>query len=72
MRKSTDPNASLIPVNSRDEIPAFANEEEERAFWDTHCFGEELLRGFKRRGPATRPSAEYVASRAQRKSTQTD
>jgi hypothetical protein len=64
--------ASLLPVNSRDEIPAFANEAEERAFWDTHCFGEEMLRGFKRRGPAVRPSAEYVDAREQRKAGQPD
>jgi uncharacterized protein (DUF4415 family) len=33
----------LIPVESLDDIPAFANEDEEAEFWSTHSFGEGLL-----------------------------
>lgn len=56
----SDPDGGLIPVNDWSEVPQFANEEEEARFWDTHCLGESLLRGFTRRGPAhlrrTRPA----------------
>lgn len=37
----------LIPVNRVEDIPAFASEAEEQAFWDTHCFGEALLEQFQ-------------------------
>jgi len=33
----------LIPVESLDDIPTFANEDEEHEFWSTHSFGEGLL-----------------------------
>jgi len=33
----------LIPVESLDDIPDFANEDEEAEFWATHSFGERLL-----------------------------
>jgi hypothetical protein len=33
----------LIPVESLDDIPSFANEDEEHEFWSTHSFGEVLL-----------------------------
>ena len=33
----------LIPVNSPDEIPQFANEHEEAEFWATHSFGPGML-----------------------------
>jgi len=33
----------LIPVNSLDEIPRFANEDEEHEFWSTHSLGQPLL-----------------------------
>ncbi len=33
----------LIPVESPDDIPDFANEDEEHEFWSTHSFGELLL-----------------------------
>jgi hypothetical protein len=38
-----DLDGGLIPVNSVDEIPAFATEAQEAAFWSTHSFGEGLL-----------------------------
>lgn len=44
--------APLVPVNSRDEIPAFASEADEAEFWSTHSFGPELLTEF------TSPTAE--------------
>ena len=37
----------LIPVESLDDIPDFANEDEEHAFWSTHSFGERLLAQMK-------------------------
>ena len=33
---------SLIEVNSKNEIPKFKNEAEEREFWQTHSFGPGL------------------------------
>jgi hypothetical protein len=33
----------LIPIESLEEIPVFANEDEEADFWSTHSFGEKLL-----------------------------
>lgn len=33
----------LTEIRSEDDIPEFASEEEEREFWDTHSFSEELL-----------------------------
>ena len=36
-------DVNLIPVESLDDIPDFANEDEEHAFWSTHSFGERLL-----------------------------
>jgi len=41
---ATDENGRLI-VESRDDIPSFADEDEERAFWDTHTLGGALLDG---------------------------
>ena len=40
-------NKKLIPVNTRDEIPAFKNEAEEADFWGTHSFGPKLLAEMK-------------------------
>jgi hypothetical protein len=34
---------SLIPVERREDIPAFASEEEEHRFWSTHQLAGELL-----------------------------
>lgn len=38
----------MIVVEHRKDIPKFTNEEEERAFWDTHTLAPSL---FTRRGP---------------------
>ena len=38
----------LIPVERRDDIPAFANEDEEDAFWSTHELAGELLESMER------------------------
>jgi predicted DNA binding CopG/RHH family protein len=52
---------AFITVNSREEIPSFATEEEEAAFWETHEFSEDLLRKMTPSGdkalpaPRTRP-----------------
>jgi len=35
--------ARLIEIQSEDEIPHFANEDEEAEFWSTHSFGERYL-----------------------------
>jgi hypothetical protein len=43
MKMPDDVDDGLVPVNSRDEIPRFSSEDEEREFWATHCFGEKLL-----------------------------
>lgn len=47
-----EPDSGLIPVNDWSEVPQFVNEEDEARYWDTHCLGEPLLRGFTRRGAA--------------------
>lgn len=36
----------LTPVESLDDVPSFANEDEEHEFWSTHSFGERLLDQF--------------------------
>jgi CopG antitoxin of type II toxin-antitoxin system len=47
----------LIVVNSEDEVPDFATEAEEAAFWDTHTFGPGLLARMKHlRGPDADPA----------------
>ncbi len=33
----------LIEINSKNQIPKFANEAEEREFWQTHSFGPGLV-----------------------------
>ncbi len=39
-----------IEVNSPDEIPDFATEDDEREYWDTHHFGPGMMKDFKRVG----------------------
>ncbi len=53
----------LIPVNSPAEIPDFADEDEERAFWETHHFGPGMLAGFKRVGvhPAVAATSKNIS-----------
>ena len=36
-------NDGLIPINSWDEIPEFASDDDAYAFWSTHCYGPALL-----------------------------
>ena len=36
-------------IRSFDEVPAFANEEEETRFWATHSLGDEILEKMERR-----------------------
>ena len=43
MTNREDEPDGLVPVNSLDEIPSFANEDEEHEFWTTHSFGPGLL-----------------------------
>lgn len=45
-----DEYEGLIPVNSRDEIPANMTEAEAADFWYTHCLGPGMLSEV-RRGP---------------------
>lgn len=45
-----DEYEGLIPVNSRDEIPAGMTDEEAAEFWETHCPGPALFET-ARRGP---------------------
>ena len=40
-------DAAMIEVNSSDEIPAFANDEEAARWWGTHTAGPGLLRHFR-------------------------
>jgi hypothetical protein len=43
MKKATrQPDYELIVINSLEEIPVFTNEDEEREFWATHEFSDEL------------------------------
>ena len=43
------PYDNLPEVNSYDEIPAFANEDEEHEFWSTHALGDGILKTMRRR-----------------------
>ena len=48
-------NNQLIVINSLDEIPTFASEDEERAWWDTHEFSDELWDSLSRVSPTDLP-----------------
>lgn len=50
----------FIEVNSPDEIPEFANEDEEHEFWSLHCLGPGMLARMWRisDGPPVLPLAE--------------
>ena len=54
-------------IRSWDEVPAFANEAEEAAFWDTHELGDELLEQMSSqrdpRLPPPRPRTKPIAIR---------
>jgi hypothetical protein len=39
----------LTPIDSWDEVPEFASEAEEQAFWDSHTLGEPLLEAMQPR-----------------------
>lgn len=45
-----DEDDDLIPVNSREEIPPFASDEEATAFWETHDIGPGLAKLARRPG----------------------
>src|SRR5262245_49367814 len=54
------------PIERWDEVPHFASEKEEQAFWDTHTLGESLLEQMERGGPddlPTRDTREPTRSR---------
>lgn len=40
----------FVEVNSPDEIPDFASEDEEHEFWRAHSFGPGMLKDFRRLG----------------------
>jgi mannose-6-phosphate isomerase-like protein (cupin superfamily) len=42
------PEPGFTEINSWDEVPEFADEDEEARWWDTHCLGPELLKRFRR------------------------
>lgn len=51
-----DEDRPMIVVNQPEEIPAFANEDEEHEFWGTHELGPGMLARRRRsREPRTRP-----------------
>ncbi|MBI4729186.1 MAG: hypothetical protein HY775_06735 [Acidobacteria bacterium] len=54
-------------IRSWDEVPAFASDEEESAFWATHELGEGILAAMKpgadRKLPAPRPRTRPIAVR---------
>lgn len=37
------PDHQMTEITSPEEIPAFANEDEEHTFWSTHCIGQAYL-----------------------------
>jgi predicted DNA binding CopG/RHH family protein len=59
-----EPELDLIPVERRRDVPRFANEDEEAAFWATHRFSDSLLSEMKRvepddpRFPPARPRTQ--------------
>lgn len=58
------PDEEMIVVNSWDEVPHFASEEDEANFWDTHTLAEHLWS--KRRGPPPGSLAERLIRENQR------
>lgn len=58
---------TMVTINSEDEIPVFASEEEEAKFWDTHELGDEMLAKMQSipEGilPPSRPRTRSVAIR---------
>jgi hypothetical protein len=56
-----DEDDNLIPVNSREEIPPFATDEEAAAFWETHSVGPGLAK------LARRPGSPWAARELRRR-----
>jgi len=54
-----------IAVNSPTEIPDFADEDEEQAYWEAHHFGPGMLADFRRVGahPAVTASSKNISLR---------
>ena len=46
--RSYDPNREMTVIHSMDEVPDFASEAEEAAWWATHELSEELWRSLPR------------------------
>jgi len=42
-----DPESGLLLIDRPEDIPQFANEDEESAFWDTHSFSERFWKKAK-------------------------
>ncbi len=59
----------LVPINSWGEVPKFASEDEEQAFWETHCFGPGLFKGVRRPGGVRAAVREHRAERVRRGTT---
>jgi hypothetical protein len=55
-----DPESGLFIIEREEDIPAFASEDEEREFWDTHTFSDGLLETF---GPPDEEVAELLGLR---------
>ena len=56
-----------ILIQNEDEIPQFANEDEEDAFWETHTLAHHF---FTYRGPRPGSALERIAKRRQHSETQ--
>jgi hypothetical protein len=48
-RRTQEPERQ--PIERWEDVPPFASEREEQAFWDTHTLGEGLLAQMERGGP---------------------
>ena len=60
----TADNQRVIVIHSREEIPAFASEEEEARFWETHEMSEDLWHSLPRVPDELLPSTRRAIVRS--------
>jgi hypothetical protein len=56
-------HAVMTEINSWDEVPAFANEDEEHEYWSTHCLGPGILSQMKHRWEEPDPDPRLPSPR---------
>ena len=55
----------MIEVQRPEDIPEFANEDEEHAFWSTHCIGEHFVQHVGLLPPEARPAYSLLQNKTE-------